>query len=516
MKKQLFPWQEACLTAWENNHFRGIANVITGAGKTKLAMAAIKRLFIVENNNVKIKIVVPKNFLLYQWHLNLREELDIPREEIGFYSGTQKSKPDKKFMLYVINSARDVLARHIINDINNGDKVFFIADECHHYGSTANARIFTYIPYIKTQIYTLGLSATPWCANYNEVLVPSLGEEIYRFGFLSALNAGIINKFVLFNIHIPFTPNEREHYDEISTHLGFVIFKLTEIMPSLRVGKNSHTFFSTLEKTIKKGDPEVAELAKTVFILTIQRKEIVYRATHRIHAVTQLIHRLPRSAKIIIFSERIETATAIHQNLPDTLRNEVGVYHSQIPKPLAKHNLRRFESGDLRILITCKTLDEGLNITHADVGIVVSSTGSRRQRVQRLGRVLRKKSNDRRALFYYLYVADTMEEDELLQEMLNPAFDGWVNRVDLTFDKEAGLFENLQYEKWVAYVVEKMQNQTAEEQVEFMRNADRLILTEDWLMSEAACLAKINAADGKRERNYYIAALLIIRARMAK
>ena len=521
MKKQLLSWQENCLNAWESNGFNGIAHVITGAGKTILAIAAITRLFNATNTNLKIKIVVPKTFIMYQWHTVLREELEISREDIGFFSGSHKSSSNKPFMLYVINSARDVLARHVVEDVEKGDKVFLIADECHHYGSLANSEIFGYKHLLPQEFspYTLGLSATPWCTNYNEVLVPALGDEIYRFGFLAALHADVINQFVLFNIRVSFSPEERDTYDELSNLLSIALYKLSEIDPNIKFGRSSSfSFFATLKELISSGETEVAELAKTILILTLQRRSVVYQAKYRIEAVIELLSRIPKSAKIIIFGERIETAIEINQRLSKIYHNEVGVYHSKVPKQLGIHTLRQFEDGSIRILVTCKTLDEGLNIANTDVGIVVSSTGSRRQRVQRLGRVLRKKPDGKKSHFYYLYIGDTTEEEELLKEIIRPEYDGILNNIDLYFDEETGIFENPKYNEWESAIVQRMveNGSEPEEVIEFMRNADSGILTEDWLMSESQCLKKINSATTIAEKNYYIAMLLIIRERMAK
>ena len=518
MKKQLLPWQKDCISAWESNDFTGIAHVITGAGKTILAMAAIQRL---SSDDLKVKIVVPKTFLMYQWHTALREEMDIPREDIGFFSGLHKSSATQKIMLYVINSARDVLARHIVDDVRQGNKVLLIADECHHYGSSANAAIFGYKTHLPegTSIYTLGLSATPWCANYNEVLIPALGQEIYRFGFLAALNADIISKFALFNIGVPFNHDERQIYDELSNQISYALHKLTKLCPNLGFGKqSSFSFFTALKEIINNSESETANLAKTVLILSMQRKEVVYQAEYRINAVVELMRRIPRTSKVIIFGERIETAIEINRRLVNIYHNEVGLYHSKVPKPLGVHTLRQFEDGDIRILISCKTLDEGLNITNTDVGIVVSSTGSSRQRVQRLGRVLRKKDGGKNAYFYYLYVDETTEEEELLKEMIRPEYDSLINRIDLSFNEESGIFENSRYSEWEAAVVQSMvqEGRTPDEVVEFMRNADRGILTEDWLASESECLKKINTSVAKSERNYFISMLMIIRERMDK
>ena len=96
MKKHLLPWQKACLESWETNGFRGIAHVLTGAGKTVLALSAIERLLKTAGDGLKIKIVVPKNFLMYQWHAAIRDELDVPRNDIGFFSGTINHGMTKK------------------------------------------------------------------------------------------------------------------------------------------------------------------------------------------------------------------------------------------------------------------------------------------------------------------------------------------------------------------------------------------------------------------------------------
>jgi len=518
MKTNLLPWQSACLHAWEANNFRGIVNVVTGAGKTFLAIAAIERILEEFGDKLTVKIIVPKTFLMYQWHSGIQDELGFPRENIGFFSGTHKSQVNKQIMLYVINSARDVLARHVVFDASHGNNVLLIADECHHYGSAANAKIFGYTAHLpqNASIYTLGLSATPWCANYNEVLIPSLGKEIYNFGFLAALNAAIISKFALFNVAVPFAKIERDAYDELSNQISFALHKLTELCPALTHGRqSSHSFFVALENIIQDGESEAADLAKTVLILSMQRKEIVYKAKYRIDAVVELVRRIPKSSKIIIFGERIETTIEINRRLNNMYPNEVGVYHSKVPKPLGIHTLRQFEDGDIRILVSCKTLDEGLNVAKTDVGIVVSSTGSRRQRVQRLGRVLRKKSDNNNAYFYYLYVGETTEEDELLKEIIRPEFDRLINRINLTYNEESGVFENPQYTEWESSVVQDMQIQGCdpEEIIEFMKNADRLLLTEDWLMPEDKCRNKLASVFEKHRRNYYISALLLIRAR---
>jgi superfamily II DNA or RNA helicase len=56
-------------------------------------------------------------------------------------------------------------------------------------------------------------------------------------------------------------------------------------------------------------------------------------------------------------------------------------------------------------------LNEGVDVPDASVAIVLSGTGSSREYIQRLGRVLRKgKDADKMALLYEVVAEDTSEE----------------------------------------------------------------------------------------------------------
>ena len=70
--------------------------------------------------------------------------------------------------------------------------------------------------------------------------------------------------------------------------------------------------------------------------------------------------------------------------------------------------LEGLASGRYRAVVTSKVLNEGVDVPDANVAIVVSGSGSVREHVQRLGRVLRKKG-DKRAILYELITAQTGE-----------------------------------------------------------------------------------------------------------
>jgi superfamily II DNA or RNA helicase len=67
------------------------------------------------------------------------------------------------------------------------------------------------------------------------------------------------------------------------------------------------------------------------------------------------------------------------------------------------------------LTITCRALDEGFNVPETEVGIIAASTATRRQRIQRLGRVLRPVKGKETAVVYSL-VATEPEIKRLREE----------------------------------------------------------------------------------------------------
>jgi superfamily II DNA or RNA helicase len=91
------------------------------------------------------------------------------------------------------------------------------------------------------------------------------------------------------------------------------------------------------------------------------------------------------------------------------------VYHSRIGHVVRRENLRLFRRGVFDVLVCCRALDEGMNVPEASVAIVASSTASTRQRIQRLGRVLRPAPGKTSATIYTLY-ATSQERERLIRE----------------------------------------------------------------------------------------------------
>jgi DNA excision repair protein ERCC-3 len=72
----------------------------------------------------------------------------------------------------------------------------------------------------------------------------------------------------------------------------------------------------------------------------------------------------------------------------------------------------KFRSGEIKCLVVSKVANFSIDLPEASIAIQVSGTfGSRQEEAQRLGRILRPKSDGRSARFYSLVARDTIDQD---------------------------------------------------------------------------------------------------------
>ena len=506
----LHEWQAECLDIWARNGFRGIVNAVTGSGKTVLALTAVSRLEMQADIPLRVKIVVPQTFLAAQWEDEIKRFMIATDADIGVYCGRRKDI-GRKYMVYVVNSARYSLARHILSDIGSGFAVLLIADECHHYGSAENNRIFDFYKAIdiNAPYYTLGLSATPEIVNFKAISGP-IGPEIYSYDLARALKDRIISRFILFSIRLNFTADEKEEYSQLSDDLSKNLVKLKNIHPELN-GLPSNLFFAHMQ-TVAKSDDEAAGIARTALMLMLKRRTLCHMADERPQCALSIVKMLPIQSRIILFCERIEAAELLNNYLSGAFPGQTGIYHSKMTDNERQDVLNMFSHGIHRILVCCKALDEGLNIPSIDAGIIVSTSSSARQRVQRLGRMLRRSKEIKR--IYYLYIGESNEDSELVFGLRTMA-----NTVPMiTLRYRAGSFVHSEYERLresvFKFISRRRNDCKLMEAVN--KNLDLALLRGDLLLHEQTCRENIQAGRTVAERNYWVCVLYMILARQGK
>ncbi|HKM05709.1 MAG TPA: DEAD/DEAH box helicase [Sphaerochaeta sp.] len=506
MKLTLYAWQEECLDAWQQNDSRGIIQVVTGGGKTILALAAAQRLQQRLNGKLQVKIIVPKQFMVAQWTaslLNYKETFGVEKEDIGNYSGLNKDTPDKPYMIYVINSARYKLSVHIAENLKKGESVLIIADECHHYASAENRKIFDFMSLLDSkkpqQYFSLGLSATPQTEGFTNILVPALGPLFYSYGFSEAIRAEVINTCVLHNVGLFFNEAEEDEYEELSAEIAKLLGLLSKKCPEFATIPSSAIIPFLKKLAGSKTNPN-NKLARSLLFYLFKRKALVYEAESRSPSAIALVARLSNKAKIIIFGERISQTDLLFLALEKEYPNRVARYHSEMGEVARKHAIDRYRDGEVRILVSCKALDEGFDIPSADVGIVLSSTSMQRQRIQRLGRILRRNQNKGISSLFYFYIEGTIEDSALLSHEIEG-----VQEFMLNYYTNSDTFTHCAYDPYAQEVLDKLANRA---QTDIIATTEHFLdlgrVRTDWLDSEELLEARIREARGTEDTNYWL------------
>ena len=506
---KLYAWQKDCLEAWEKNRHRGILHVVTGAGKTVFALEAIDRLCAL-HPNLRIRIVVPTIPLASQWQTSLLHHVSSEKMRPGFfgnetpglYGGGRRDEPERQVMIYVVNSARDALAGHIRRDLALNRPVFLICDECHHYQSPENRKIFSFLtPEIQeSSLYcSLGLSATPFGTSHDEILVRSLGKEIYRYDFQAAVRDGVISSFIICEVSASFFPEESYQYAELSDKISLIMAKMMRIYPELK-NLQKNEFIKRVTALASSADMDPEEPAAAFLLLTYQRKEIANLAKARVQCAASLIRRLPDAKRILVFCERIQQAEEMLQRLRREYGSACGLYHSQMLPEARQRVLNEFRDGRVRILVSCRCLDEGVDVPDADIGIVLSSSAVERQRIQRLGRVIRKASGKDAACLYYIYIRESTDDAAYLAGL--DSYDSFSIRYYTVEDEfSSDLYE---YAAGSLLSSARLAGYRESQFRELRRCLAEGITRPDYLLPEDVQTEKIINTNKKHEKNYWM------------
>ncbi|QNN21759.1 DEAD/DEAH box helicase family protein [Planctomycetales bacterium ZRK34] len=374
LKYELRAWQKVALAKWRESGQRGIIQVVTGGGKTIFAEACIVD-FLSTHPNGRIFVVVPSVALADQWAVSLEYELGIAPKHIRL-APRQKPEACHRIVIMVINSARNK-ERHV--DLS-GDWML-IVDECHRAGGEINRKAI--VGQFKA---SLGLSATPERDYDNalyDAIIPALGEVIYKYSLAEARRDGVVTVFELVNVRINMLADEKKQYSRLSRVIA------------IKQRNNSPSDEETITNLLRR------------------RARIANCATMRIPMAVKLIERHPNS-RIMVFHEDVAAATTI-EKMARERGHSVVMYHTRVGPSIRVSNLKLFRRGVYSTLICCRALDEGVNIPETQVAIIASASASIRQRIQRLGRVLRPAEGKSKAIIYTIYATD-IEEERLLKE----------------------------------------------------------------------------------------------------
>jgi superfamily II DNA or RNA helicase len=366
-------WQAEALAEWERAGHRGIVSVVTGGGKTIFALSCIDRI-----RPIATLIIVPTAALLEQWWEESASYFDLDLDEINIVTGSLRFRLGA-VNIVVLNTAAKLAERM------QDRSCFLIVDECHK-AASEQFRSSLQIP----TFASLGLSATPerpYDEGLTDVLVPALGAVIYSYSYTDALRDGVIVPFELRNIVFELEDDRQAEYDRLS---------------------------KSIARSIGQHGPDADE----TIALFLKRARVQNLSLNRIRLALK-ITAANRGRRTLIFHEDIDACDLIHRVLSAN-GVKCGVYHSKMPLRARAAMLGQYRRGEIDVLVTCRALDEGFNVPETEVGIIAASTATQRQRIQRLGRVVRPAAGKSVASIYTLVatgpeIARLKDEEERLE-----------------------------------------------------------------------------------------------------
>lgn len=360
--------QQGAIDAWKQKGMRGVVILPTGSGKTYVAQLAI------ELAARSTFIVVPTIDLLNQWSGILEKAFD---QEIGLLGGGYHEIRDLTVSTY--DSA------HLHMDRLGNRFGLLIFDEVHH----LPGELYQQAALSSIAPYRLGLTATYERNDGKEKVLDTLiGPVVFRKS-IKELSGHVLADYEVQTLEIPMSDDDQAAYDDARELYRSFVSKKGIRMSTVDGWKR---FLAETSRS---------ELGREAFKAYHKQKQLALVHQAKLDKLYELCH-AHHDDRLLIFTN---DNTSVYQISERMLCPSIT---HQTPIKERKEILERFNSGEYKTIVTSKVLNEGVDVPEARVAIVLSGSGSVREHVQRLGRILRR-SRDKRALLYELVTTNSVE-----------------------------------------------------------------------------------------------------------
>jgi superfamily II DNA or RNA helicase len=379
---KLRPYQRQALDQWESHGRRGTVVLPTGAGKTEVAISALRRC------RTSALVMCPTLDLMNQWFDRLADALGV---EIGVLGGGRHE------ILLVTVTTYDSAYRHIDR---YGDRFGLIVfDEAHHLPAPS----YLQIPELAIAPYRLGLTATYRRADAAHLkLAERIGPVVFEKK-IRDLKGGHLADFDVRRIPVDLEPDEKGLYDaQLSVYNRYV------------KEKGVRFFGGKWDDFIQESgrDPK----ARSAVLARMELRRLTSGAREKLRTLESLLIRHGEDRVLIFTLDNALVYAISRQYLVPAITHETDVKER-------KDILDRFRKGEYRFLATSKVLNEGVDVPAANVAIVLGGSASPVEHIQRLGRILRKKDG-KRALLYEVVVKGTQEGNVSYRRRNSDAYRG--------------------------------------------------------------------------------------------
>ena len=222
-----------------------------------------------------------------------------------------------------------------------------IVHNCHHVPADSFRKIAFFLKARKR----LGLSATPKRIDRNESLIFfSVGRVVYQAKYTDMVKLNLASPIQYRRFYVELTPEEYEQYSQFSD------------LPSTNPAR-------------------ITKMMKVAFI-----------AEKKYEILKKLIQKLPED-KILVFCQYVDQAKKAYKAVREIVDGQAALLTGSTKSELRKRYFEQFKDGKKRIIVTTTVLDEGIDVPDAETAIILSGSGTERQMIQRIGRVLRYRPN---------------------------------------------------------------------------------------------------------------------------
>lgn len=389
----LMPWQQEAVALWYANGCEGIVEAVTGTGKTHVGLEAVAHA---ARAGERSTVLVPTIDLQDQW---VRRFADfLPHLTVATLGGTGRGRPQRADVtIAVVHSA----TKTDLSASSGGS--LLVADEVHRYGADSY-QLALRAGYTRR----LGLTATLERSDdaIGGVLAPYFGRTILSVGFDRAVRERVVAPFRLVMAPVSMSDEERAAYEALGQKISDGLTTL-RAAGALQGGGDIAQHLARLS-----GIPgRLGFAARSASSAMRERRTHLAELEGKLDAVEELAEAVRASQGAVLFTQSTTTAEEAARRLR-SWDVSASAMHSGMNHTERVDAIAALRSGRLHALAAPKLLDEGIDLPTVDLGIVMTASRSRRQMVQRLGRVIRKKEDGRPVDFVILYASETVEDPE--------------------------------------------------------------------------------------------------------
>ncbi len=360
----LRPFQVEAYESWVRNNCRGTIIAPTGTGKTIIAGYAIRQL------DVPALIVCPTERILKMWIDRLREKFQL--SATAYYGGCKKLGRITVTIYNTISMNHPELLRYYS---------LIILDEVHHAGSEVFSSI---IHRLNNGHKVMALTATLKREDDRHMIIMSKLPVVYCLDLATAIKHRLVAPVEVIPIGVDMSEKERRLYVDIEK-------KISNVKNAL--------------KTFNEDVEERERLERQLKIYINQRRMLLSRLEAKKEAVYNISLKHPNE-RILVFSESIDSIEGLKKYLLDR-GVKAETYHSGKPEDVRDMIFSRW-GADFNVLLSCRALDEGIDVPECGVAVMIASGMSVRQLVQRKGRIMRPREG-KIAKLYVVYAYGSVE-----------------------------------------------------------------------------------------------------------